>query len=122
MMERKKQINYSCPPKKKPEADVEFAYELGAEIMEEEVRRKEEYLRQQHRGLKMEMGKDPDFSLDCCQKKQQSEERTASKKDAEFAEEPLFNQQNFYNRQHCAPNQPHFTDSVSQENGKKGKR
>lgn len=44
-MGRKKQIDYQCPSKKHSDLDYEFAYELGADFMKNELAKKEEYLK-----------------------------------------------------------------------------
>lgn len=44
-MGRKKQMDYLCPSKKHSDLDYEFAYELGADFMRNELEKKEEYLK-----------------------------------------------------------------------------
>lgn len=61
-MGRKKQLDYQCSSKKHSDYDYEFAYELGAEVMRDKLKKKDEYLDKLNEKEKMLQNNRVEFS------------------------------------------------------------
>ncbi len=113
-MERKKKIDYQAPSHRN--YDHEFAYELGAEMMDDQMSRKNAYLNQLDQRNSTDFESGVDRSRDNLQSA--FEEMEVEIAD-EFEEDTqVFNSSNFYNRHHYAQNElrQNHNDDQNEEN------